>query len=250
MNDGMNMLIFVDAANTAYSNTAANFRGISHNSDDKLDVYFASATTSAGYDKIILSVTDEKEIEAMKGLSAALAGAKTPYLTVADDVNNTYAHENITAVDSITLSSKAVNAVVETVTANDTLTAADSGKTFVFGDAAAVLTLPDSGGGDIIGWTAKFISNFTATGQEVKNADTTNEIIVGALINSDTDDDNSTKAWNAEIADGFSSVEFTGVAEGAIGSYFTLTNIAADRWLVEGVVIQEGGSEATPFAAS
>ena len=61
----MNMLIFVDAANTAYSNTAANFRGISHNTDDKLDVYFASATTSAGYDKIILSITDEKELEAM-----------------------------------------------------------------------------------------------------------------------------------------------------------------------------------------
>ena len=148
------------------------------------------------------------------------------------------------------LSAKAVNAVVESVTADDTLTAADSGKTFVFADAAAVLTLPDSGAGDIIGWSAKFISNFTATGQEVKNADTTNEIIVGALINSDTDDDNSTKAWNAEIADGFSSVEFTGVAEGAIGSYFVLTNIAADRWTIEGVVIQEGGSEATPFAAS
>jgi hypothetical protein len=140
--------------------------------------------------------------------------------------------------------------LVESVTANDSLTAAESGKIFVFADAAAVLTLPDSGAGDIIGVTFKFVSNFTATGQEVICADTTNEVIVGALINSDTDDDNSTKAWNAEVADGFSSVEFTGVAEGAIGSYFTLTCIAADRWLIDGVVIQEGGSEATPFAAS
>ena len=246
----MNMLIFVDAANVAYSNTAANFRGISHNTDDKLEVYFAATEGSETYDKIVLSVTDEKEIEAMKGLSGALAGAKTPFLVVADDVNSTYATPNITAVDSITRTLTGPTLTVETVTVDDTLTAADSGKTFVFGDAAAVLTLPDSGAGDIIGWSAKFISNFTATGQEVKNADTTNEIIVGALINSDTDDDNSTKAWNAEIADGFSSVEFTGVPEGAIGSYFVLTNIAADRWLVEGVVIQEGGSEATPFAAS
>ena len=107
-----------------------------------------------------------------------------------------------------------------------------------------------SGAGDIIGTYFKFVSNFTATGQEVICADTTNEIIVGALINSDTDDDNSTKAWNAEVADAFSSVEFTGVPEGAIGSYFTLLNYAADRWLIDGVVIPEGGSEATPFAAS
>jgi len=140
--------------------------------------------------------------------------------------------------------------LVESVTADDTLTAAESGKIFVFADAAAVLTLPDSGAGDIIGVTFKFVSNYTATGQEVICSDTSNEVIVGALINSDTDDDNSTKAWNAEVADGFSSVEFTGVPEGAIGSYFTLTCIAADRWLIDGVVIQEGGSEATPFAAS
>ena len=245
----MNMLIFVDAANTAYSNTAANFRGISHNTDDKLDVYFASATTSAGYDKIILSVTDEKELEAMRGLSAALAGAKTPYLTVADDVNSTYAHPNITAVDSISLSAKAVNAVVESVTGNDTLTAADSGKTFVFADAAAVLTLPDSGAGDIIGWTAKFISNFQGTGQEVICADTTNEVMLGGVIHVDTDDDTVTVGHAAEVADGFSSIEITGTTEGEPGSLWTLTCIAADRWIVEGVM-QSAGTSATPFAAS
>ena len=171
-------------------------------------------------------------------------------IIIADDVNSVYACQNITSVTSITLAGKAVNSVIESVTGNDTLTAADSGKTFVFADAAAVLTLPDSGGGDIIGWSAKFVSNFTATGQEVLCTDTTNEVIVGALLNADTDDDNATKAWNAEVADGFSSVEFTGVAEGAIGSYFVLTNIAADRWIIDGVVVQEGGSEATPFAAS
>ena len=245
----MNMLIFVDAANTAYSNTAANFRGISHNTDDKLDVYFASATTSAGYDKIVLSITDEKELEAMRGLSAALAGAKTPYLTVADDVNNTYAHPNITAVDSISLSAKAVNSVVESVTGNDSLTAADSGKTFVFADAAAVLTLPDSGGGDIIGWTAKFISNFQGTGQEVICADTTNEVMLGGVVHVDTDDDTVTKGFAAEVADGFSSIEITGTTEGEPGSLWTLTCIAADRWIVEGVM-QSAGTSATPFAAS
>ena len=245
----MNMLIFVDAANTAYSNTAANFRGISHNTDDKLDVYFASATTSAGYDKIILSVTDEKELEAMKGLSGALAGAKTPFLVVADDVNGVYATPNVTAVDSITLSAKAVNAVVESVTANDQLTAADSGKTFVFADAAAVLTLPDSGAGDIIGWSARFISNFQGTGQEVKCADTTNEVMLGGVVHVDTDDDTVSKGFAAEVSDGFSSIEITGTTEGEPGSLWTLTCVAADRWIVEGVM-QSAGTSATPFAAS
>ena len=254
MANGNNMLIFVDAANTSYMNMAANFRGVSHTADDVLEIYFESATGADAYDKIIVSIANEKENEVMKALAGALQGNRLPYLVVMDDVAQTYAIDNLgtsgAVITSITVAAKGHTSVVETVTANDALTAADSGKTFVFGDAAAVLTLPDSGAGTLIGWTAKFVSNFTATGQEVKNTDTTNEIMVGALLNSDTDDDNSTKAWNAEIADGFSSVEFTGVAEGAIGSFFTLTCIAADRWLVEGIVIQEAGSEATPFAAS
>lgn len=245
----MNMLIFVDAANVAYSNTAANFRGISHNADDKLDVYFASTEGSETYDKIVLSVTDEKEIEAMKGLAGALAGAKTPFLVVADDVNSTYATPNITAVDSITRTLTGPTETVESVTANDTLTDADSGKTFVFADAAAVLTLPDSGAGDIIGWSAKFISNFQGTGQEVICADTTNEVMLGSVVHVDTDDDTTTKSFAAEVADGFSSIEITGTTEGEPGSLWTLTCVAADRWIVEGVM-QSAGTSATPFAAS
>ena len=149
----------------------------------------------------------------------------------------------------ITLAGKAVNAVVESVTGNDTLTAADSGKTFVFADAAAVLTLPDSGGGDIIGWTAKFISNFQGTGQEVLCTDTTNEVMLGGVVHVDTDDDTVTKGFAAEVADGFSSIEITDTAEGEPGSMWTLTCIAADRWIVEGVM-QSAGTSATPFAAS
>jgi len=112
-----------------------------------------------------------------------------------------------------------------------------------------VLTLPDSGSGDIIGWTAKFISNFQGTGQEVKNADTTNEVMLGSVIHVDTDDDTTTKSFAAEVADGFSSIEITGTTEGEPGSLFTLTNIAADRWIVEGVM-QSAGTSATPFATS
>ena len=244
-----NYVIFHNAADDSYMNTAANFRG-AYASTETVDIYFDSATTSAGFDKIIVACTNGEEDRAIEQLAAAIGGGKSGgYTVIADDVNSVYACENITSVTSITLAGKAVNSVVESVTGNDTLTAADSGKTFVFADAAAVLTLPDSGGGDIIGWSAKFISNFQGTGQEVICADTTNEVMLGGVVHVDTDDDTVTKGFAAEVADGFSSIEITGTTEGEPGSLWTLTCIAADRWIVEGVM-QSAGTSATPFAAS
>jgi hypothetical protein len=139
---------------------------------------------------------------------------------------------------------------VESVTANTSLTANDSGKLFVFADAAATITLPDSGDGDIIGVTYSFISNFQGTGQKVVCSDTSNEDMIGVLLAGDNDDDNATKAWNALVGDAFASINMNSVAQGHPGSQFTVTNIAADVWKVEGVVIQSGGSEATPFATT
>jgi len=139
---------------------------------------------------------------------------------------------------------------VTSVTANTTLSAADSGTLYVFTDAAATITLPDSGGGGIIGVTYRFVSTFQGTGQKVVCTDTTNEDMVGVLLAGDNDDDNASKAWVALVADAFASINMNSVAQGRPGSQFTVTNVAADRWLVEGVVIQSGGSEATPFATT
>ena len=244
-----NYVIFHNAADDSYMNTAANFRG-AYASTETVDIYFDSATTSAGYDKIIVACTNGEEDRAIEQLAAAIGGGKAGgYTVIADDVNSVYACDDITSVTSITLAGKAVNSVVESVTGNDTLTAADSGKTFVFADAAAVLTLPDSGGGDIIGWTAKFISNFQGTGQEVICADTTNEVMLGGVVHVDTDDDTVTKGFAAEVADGFSSIEITATTEGEPGSLWTLTCIAPDRWIGE-CVMQSAGTSATPFDAS
>jgi len=138
----------------------------------------------------------------------------------------------------------------ESVTADDSLLATESGTLYVFADAAATLTLPDSGAGDIIGCTFEFVSMFQGTGQKVVCADTGNEKIVGAIVASDADDDNATKAWGAEVADNFSSVNITSVALGRPGTKWKLTCVAADRWLVEGVALQSGGSEATLFATT
>jgi len=245
--NGQNYVVFHNAADDSYMNSADSFRG-AYATTETVDIYFESATTSAGYDKIIVACTNGEEDRAIEQLAAAIGGGKG-MTVIADDVNSVYACEDITSVTSISLAAKAVNAVIESVTGNDTLTAADSGKTFVFADAAAVLTLPDSGGGDIIGWTAKFISNFQGTGQEVICTDTTNEVMLGGVVHVDTDDDTVTKGFAAEVADGFSSIEITGTTEGEPGSLWTLTCIAADRWIVEGTM-QSAGTSATPFAAS
>ena len=134
----MKHLIFHDAADASYTNTVENFRG-AYASTETIDIYFDSATTSAGFDHIIVACTNGEEDRALEQLAAAMSGNKPGNVKIiADDVNSVYACQNITSVTSITLAGKAVNSVVESVTGNDTLTAADSGKTFVFADAAAV----------------------------------------------------------------------------------------------------------------
>jgi len=178
----------------------------------------------------------------------ALAAAET-VMTVA---NHTTDLLTVLGSGAATLTNTLVGhrVLVESVTADDTLTAAESGKTFVFADAAAVLTLPDSGAGDIIGVNYTFISNFQGTGQKVVCTDTTNEDMVGTLQAADNDAVTTNRTWVALVANAFASINITGVAQGHPGSRWTVTNIAADVWYVTGTMIQSGGSEATPFATT
>mgnify|MGYP003654932791 CR=1 FL=1 len=251
----MKNLIFHNAADDSYMNTVENFRG-AFASTQTVDIYFQAAgagvASPGAFDKITVACTNGEEDRAVEQLAGVMAGGSNPVTVVADDVNSVYACQDIISVTTIALAGigQTFRVPTESVTVNDTLLASESGKTFVFADAGAVLTLPDSGGGDIIGTTYKFISNFTGTAQEVICADTTNEFFIGTILGADQDADASPLGWNAQVSDGFSSIEFTGVTDGKIGSYFTVTNYAADRWLIEGVVAQSGGSEATPFAAS
>ena len=83
----------------------------------------------------------------------------------------------------------------------------------------------------------------------IKNIKTEPKKVAGLIMTDDTDDDTVTKGFAAEVADGFSSIEITGTTEGEPGSLWTLTCIAADRWIVEGTM-QSAGTSATPFAAS
>tara|TARA_R110000796_G_scaffold197839_1_gene314141 strand:+ start:328 stop:1035 length:708 start_codon:yes stop_codon:yes gene_type:complete len=158
MNGNTNMLLFVDSATVAYMNSSSNFRGMSHTEDDDIEVYFQSASDASSFDTVLLSCTDEKQVEAMKGLAGAIHGsASKAFTVVADDVAGTYCHPNVTAIESVTLGQKGSLVPIETLTAARVVTNADSGTTFICSGAAGkAITLPAVA--DVTaGWNCRFI---------------------------------------------------------------------------------------------
>ena len=144
---------------------------------------------------------------------------------------------------------------IKNLTATDeTLTAAESGKLCLFSDAdGAIVTLPDSGDGSLIGVYYDFYVSVAATsnGHRINVADTTNEDIEGYLhtIDGDNASSQATAAFRALNSDGFDAILMDGTTTGTIGTAFRITNIAADRWYVTGHIAATG-TPATPFVAS
>ncbi len=130
------------------------------------------------------------------------------------------------------------------------LTANDSGETFVFNDAAATITLPDSGAGDLTGVYFNFIVHSDDAGNKViACADPTNEKIIGAVLTVDTDSSDANASFAAQTADSFSKITMDGTTTGRAGSNIKITNYGADKWFVEGTLLCSG-SPATPFTTS
>jgi hypothetical protein len=141
---------------------------------------------------------------------------------------------------------------VTNITSNTSLGANDSGETFVFNDAdGAIITLPDSGGGDLTGVYYTFIIGVTATSNahKVVLTDTTNEKLYGQVLTVDTDTSDANASFAAQAGDNFSAISSDGSTTGIIGSKYTVTNFGADKWYVEGTM-HVTGSPATPFATS
>ena len=137
---------------------------------------------------------------------------------------------------------------VTAITDDTTLTASDSGETFVFNDAAATLTLPDSGGGNLTGVYFHFIVlDDTAGTKRIQCADSTNEDLIGSVMTVDTDSSDANASFASQVADEFHQITFNGTTTGRAGSKVTVTNIAADKWHVEGTLLCTG-SPATPFS--
>ena len=139
---------------------------------------------------------------------------------------------------------------VQAVTApTTTLLASESGKLFYFNDAAATLTLPDSGDGSLVGVYYEFYINH-ATGtntHKVVCSDTGGERLIGSLVNIDTDTADAVVGWPALAADNFSAISCNGTTTGLQGTLFKITNILADVWKVEGTVVGSG-SVLSPFS--
>jgi len=118
----------------------------------------------------------------------------------------------------------------------------------VFNDAAATFTLPDSDGGDMTGVYFHFIVlDDTAGTKRIQCADSTNEDLIGSVRSVDTDTSDATASFASQVADEFHQITFDGTTTGRAGSKVTVTNIAADKWHVEGTIICTG-SPATPFS--
>ena len=164
-----NYVIFHNAADDSYMNSASNFRG-AYAATETVDVYFKSAAVgqggnSAGYDKIVVACTNGEEDRAVEQLAAAISGSKSGgYTVVADDVNSVYACQDIKSVTSITMNATGTFKSVETMTANTNLAKSDSGKTIMLNAAAGLsaVKLPTVAAAGA-GWHIDFIVGTVTT---------------------------------------------------------------------------------------
>tara|TARA_R110002072_G_C7781286_1_gene520091 strand:+ start:65 stop:820 length:756 start_codon:yes stop_codon:yes gene_type:complete len=150
----MSKYIFIKTADdTAYMNTAANFRGAVHSTNLEVDLYFAAAAAVAGggaFDKITLNTVADKEQEVMDYIGGALAGTHSKGMVViADDIAKKYVNVNITSCGAFALATTASTFIrpVLVKTGDYQLTAADSGSIINLNDADGVLTLPTCAAG-------------------------------------------------------------------------------------------------------
>ena len=180
-----NYLIFHNAADDSYMNTAANFRG-AFASTQTVDIYFKSAKvggdSGAGYDKIIVACTNGEEDRAVEELASAIGGGKSGgYTVIADDVNSVYACQNITSVTSITMAATGNIKDVTTINADTTLYTYDSGKTYMISatGGTVAITLPTAAGSGTSGLMSGVNYKFVVKEETPANAIT---IAAGSAI--------------------------------------------------------------------
>ena len=252
MNGKTNMLLFNKADQNAYLNSAANFRGMVHNADDDIEILFQSANSTTAFDTILLSCTNEKQVEAMKGLAGAVHGsASKAFTVVADDIASTYCHPNVTAIESITLGStsnrKRIDATINNSTAlARTLLASESGSLFRVDmttvDNNVTLTLP------IASASAGVMYDFVLTAASDDDAD----LIITTGI--DAVDIFGTIGTSAAVSTqihipGNSLITLDGSVAQTEGVHIALL-CDGDNWIVSGNVPTAVGSSHVTSAAS
>ena len=238
--NGQNYVVFHNAADDSYMNSADSFRG-AYATTETVDIYFESATTSAGYDKIIVACTNGEEDRAIEQLAAAIGGGKGMTI-IADDVNSVYACEDITSVTTIALASSGRTHKLISWTEAKTLTAGDSGAWIYANDATAgVLTLPSVSAG----LTYEIFIQKAQTGDTHILAQS-GEFFEGALLMSDADTTTENMAlWIANTAED-DAINLDSDAKGRLaGGYIKLVSDGT-KWHATGV-LNGTGSIATPW---
>ena len=184
--DGQNYLVFHTAADDSYMNSSANFRGADVTSNTEVTVYFEGVNGSGTQDNVVLNITAGKEVQVMEAIASACAGAKNPVTVIADDINSTYVHANITSCGAISVN-RGRYAVVKAVTANTTLTSADSGKIIqVNPGATTLIQLPAAANN--AGWNCRIVlteDDGGAMDQIVNIGTASGEFFNGLLIGGD-----------------------------------------------------------------
>ena len=112
------------------------------------------------------------------------------------------------------------------------------------GSTLVTLSLPAATGSNS---RYKFFVETTNTGTYTVNCAGSDEF-VGAIMGTDESGEAEGSGWLALPADNFVQITVGTVAQGALGSWFEVHDIASAVWLAYGIIAQSGGSEATPFS--
>lgn len=133
--------------------------------------------------------------------------------------------------------------------ATASLSESDSGSMVLFDRAAGIVfTLPAA---CAVGTWYEFAVTTTVTSNAAKvitGAGT--ELLVGNLLNCDTDSSDAVAIWNALVGDSYIAISMNGSTTGGIkGDIFRLTKLNSTTWVVEGTTSSTGVT-ATPFATS
>tara|TARA_R100000306_G_C4331938_1_gene120686 strand:- start:28 stop:765 length:738 start_codon:yes stop_codon:yes gene_type:complete len=150
MNTGF--LVFHNASDTSYANTAGALTGIS-STTTAVTLKFNNLTsiTTTSSDSVVLTVTAGYEEAVVEWLAQVASNPAKGMVVIADDQNSVYAHDRITAVSSISVDSGAgtfKNVIVGLLDGSGTAgggmdTAHDM--TFTTAQSGSLITVPTTG---------------------------------------------------------------------------------------------------------
>lgn len=139
--------------------------------------------------------------------------------------------------------------IISGLGATATLNEKDSGALVLLDRAAGItITLPAGAKNGI--WF-EFAVSVTVTSNSYKViTGAATELLVGSILNCDTDSSDAVAIWKALVGSSYISVNFDGSTKGGLkGDRFRLTKLNSTTWQVEGVT-NGTGTVATPFATS